>query len=587
MKKNYVIATVLIFLILVAGNWLQIKLVKKNAPVKTTGNATLENTESKVSTQTDTAENIVTVENVLEAESEESITEKTYTVETDIVKAVFTNKGGDLISYKLKHHNNSGSNENVEMIRNISETNRAFSISLGGYANTPLDNIFSVTEKTNDDGKKGISFVGNFTIKNASGLTENLKISKHYLFVPSEYMFELIVTIEGGDNFSALNYGNASYTIRSTPQIGPDWDKNDRYDFRRFSSFIEGKKKDKVLKTGETVTDIQGSAWTAISGKYFTFVMVPNNINHKVTYSANNENTKFKTENTQFFITQQPMLTSSVQHTYKIYLGPTSENYLNRYSSANKNAFGFGNLGLDTLASGSGFLAPLIFVLKWLLQFVNSFVHNWGVAIIVVTIFIRLALLPLSIKTMVGTQKIQPYQAQISQIQQKYSKNPQKMQEELGKIYEKAGYRPGCATGCLPLVLQFAVIIAMFQLFNNYFEFRGATFIPGWISDLSLGDSVYTLKQALPILGWTEIRLLPIIYVATQYISTLLTKNQNQPRETQSMMFVMMYIMPAMFFFMLYNAPSGLFVYWITSNLLMIVQQFITNAIVKHEFLKN
>ena len=170
----------------------------------------------------------------------------------------------------------------------------------------------------------------------------------------------------------------------------------------------------------------------------------------------------------------------------------------------------------------------------------------------------------------------------MKQAQQKKEKK-QKMQEELGKIYKQAGYTPGCASGCLPLVVQFAVIIAMFQLFNNYFEFRGAVFIPGWISDLSVGDSVYRFKNVLPILNWTDLRLLPIIYVATQYISTLLTRNAPQPQQTQGMMFMMMYVAPAIFFFMLYNAPSGLFVHWIVSNILMIFQQFITNAIIEKE----
>lgn len=346
---------------------------------------------------------------------------------------------------------------------------------------------------------------------------------------------------------------------------------------------INGKRKDMTVKAGEVKPGTGGSSLVAVSGKYFIFAVVPDATIDTVNFSADASGTQFETENTQAFISQPAMRGSALQNRYKVYIGPSGENYLYRYSNPSKNAFAVGNLGLENLASSSGVLAPVIIVLKYLLQFVFGFVKNWGVAIIIVTVFIKLLLLPISVKSMVGTQKIQPYQAKISEIQQKYRSNPQKMQEELGKIYKQAGYTPGCASGCLPLVVQFAVIIAMFQLFNNYFEFRGAVFIPGWISDLSVGDSVYRFKNALPILNWTDLRLLPIIYVATQYISTLLTRNAPQPQQTQGMMFMMMYVAPAIFFFMLYNAPSGLFVHWIVSNILMIFQQFITNAIIEKE----
>lgn len=594
MKKNNIIAFILIAIIFGGGLWLQSVLYQKErAKMEAAGiSPEVQQTmppqvSEQALEQVQANEGAPIVSKPDNAENETDQVEKTFVVETDMVRATFSNKGGDLISYKLKQHRDSRSSENVEMLKNLSDANRAFAISLGGYASPILNNIFSVSEKTGDKGEKGISFTANIAIQNKQGALEYIKLSKHYLFIPGEYMFELVVTIEGGENFSALNYGNASYTIRSFPQIGPDWNKNDRYDFRRFSAYVDGKKKDRVLRAGEVKSVEGASVWTAVSGKYFAFAMIPDKLGGTVTYSTDNSNTSFNTENTQFFISQAPMTGSSLQHSYKIYLGPTSDKYLNRYTDPLKNGFNFGNLGLETLASNSGFFAPLIVVLNWLLQFVYNFVHNWGIAIILVTVFIRLLLLPLSVKTMVGTQKLQPYQASIAEIQKKYRSNPQKMQEEMTKIYDMAGYRPGCASGCLPLVLQFAVIIAMFQLFNNYFEFRGASFIPGWISDLSIGDSVYHFKNPLPLLAWTDIRLLPIIYIITQYLSTLLTKQQNQPKETQSMMFVMMYIMPAVFFFMLYNAPSGLFVFWITSNILMVFQQFITNAMVKKELAKD
>jgi YidC/Oxa1 family membrane protein insertase len=129
-------------------------------------------------------------------------------------------------------------------------------------------------------------------------------------------------------------------------------------------------------------------------------------------------------------------------------------------------------------------------------------------------------------------------------------------------------------SGCLPLLIQFPIIIAMFNLFNNYFEFRGAMFIPGWIPDLSVGDSLMTFNFNIPFLG-NALRLLPVIYVASQLLFGKLTPTA--PGGSNMQMKMMMYGMPIFFFFIFYNAPSGLLLYWTTSNVLQLVQQLIIN----------
>ena len=146
---------------------------------------------------------------------------------------------------------------------------------------------------------------------------------------------------------------------------------------------------------------------------------------------------------------------------------------------------------------------------------------------------------------------------------------------ETSKLYQQAGYNP--AAGCLPMLFQFLIIIAMFNLFNNYFEFRGASFIPGWIPDLTEGDSVYTFKFNIPFLG-NQLRLLPIIYVGTQILSSWINQKTNPAGgQNEKMMKFMMYGMPFMFFFIFYSAPAGLLLYWLTSNILQVGQQMIIN----------
>src|SRR5574344_3019344 len=134
------------------------------------------------------------------------------------------------------------------------------------------------------------------------------------------------------------------------------------------------------------------------------------------------------------------------------------------------------------------------------------------------------------------------------------------------------------------MLFQFLVLFAMYNLFNNYFEFRGAMFIPGWIPDLSTGDVVKTFNFNIPLIG-NQLRLLPVIYVATQLLSGKITQygQAGASGQSQATMKFMMYGMPLMFFFMFYNAPAGLLLYWLTSNVLQIFQQLIINKLMKEK----
>jgi YidC/Oxa1 family membrane protein insertase len=145
----------------------------------------------------------------------------------------------------------------------------------------------------------------------------------------------------------------------------------------------------------------------------------------------------------------------------------------------------------------------------------------------------------------------------------------------MAAFYQKEGYNP--VSGCLPMLLQIPIFIAMYNLFNNHFDLRGAMFIPGWIPDLSVPESILDFPQnfRLPLFGWTALRGLPFIYVGSQLIYGKVTQAPGQ--QTNSQMNMMLYAMPVMFFFILYNVPSGLLVYWIFSNVLTLVQQVIIN----------
>ena len=140
-------------------------------------------------------------------------------------------------------------------------------------------------------------------------------------------------------------------------------------------------------------------------------------------------------------------------------------------------------------------------------------------------------------------------------------------------LYQKEGVNP--LGGCLPMVLQIPVFFALYSLFNTQFDLRGALFIPGWIPDLSLPDSVFHWGFPLPLVNWTDLRLLPLVMVGTQ----IWTSSLSQPTGgMNTQMKVMTFGLPFIFFFMLYEMPSGLMVYWCVQNILTVVQQWYINT---------
>jgi YidC/Oxa1 family membrane protein insertase len=129
------------------------------------------------------------------------------------------------------------------------------------------------------------------------------------------------------------------------------------------------------------------------------------------------------------------------------------------------------------------------------------------------------------------------------------------------------------------MLIQLPIFMAMYNLFNNHFDLRGAMFIPGWIPDLSQPESILSFGFAIPLVGWTDLRVLPFLYVGSQLLYGRMTQTPDMKSNMQMKM--MLYVMPIMFFFILYNTPSGLLVYWIMSNLLSPVQQLIINRSLK------
>jgi YidC/Oxa1 family membrane protein insertase len=204
-------------------------------------------------------------------------------------------------------------------------------------------------------------------------------------------------------------------------------------------------------------------------------------------------------------------------------------------------------------------VVPLLHALKW----VDGFVGNYGWSIIILTVLINLAMFPLRHKSVVSMRRMQELQPEIKAIQDRYAKlkvtDParQKMNTEMMSLYRERGVNP--ASGCVPMLLTLPVLFAFYSMLSVAIELRGAPFV-GWIHDLSVHDPLF---------------ITPVLMGITQFVQTRMTPSTADPMQQKMMMF-----MPIVFMAMFIWAPSGLVLYWTTSNLWAIGQQAFTNRLI-------
>ena len=505
--------------------------------------------------------------------AQETIPYQEVVIETELLIVTLANSGGDMISWKLKEHFDKS--ENVDMIFSgsggtsgeVSRGTRAFSIAFGDLDAQPVSENFHVNQLSSHI----VEFSRDFTINNY-GMEEKFRLIKRYEFKPNDYMFELTVILDGGFSKNSFNFFGNAYTLSFGPQIGPKFDKLDRYhEYRQYFTFINGKRKNAKLNE---IIDTR-PIWAAITGKYFTFIAIPYLAQYSMNFSERPEPGLNSTS--RLNILRPAANISKIEDTYRFYLGPRSQNVLVHYNNGN-NGFNIKDANLIQAASTRGILAPLEAVLKWLLLMFYGIVKNYGVAIILLTLLIKILFFPLTKKGSEATLRMQALAPKIKELQEKYKTNQQKLQQEMANFYKQEGYNP--LSGCLPMLLQLPIFIAMYSLFNNHFDLRGAMFIPGWIPDLSIPEHIWQFPDnfRMPIFGWTALRALPFIYVGSQLLYGKVTQMPGQQSNAQMKM--MLYVMPIVFFFVLYDVPSGLLIYWIFSNLLTLVQQVIINKYV-------
>jgi len=208
-----------------------------------------------------------------------------------------------------------------------------------------------------------------------------------------------------------------------------------------------------------------------------------------------------------------------------------------------------------------GFFKPVCKPLLWILNRIHALLPNYGVAIILLTVLVRLVFWPVTHKSTESMKKMQAIQPLVNKVREKYKDKPQKMNQEVMALYKEHKVNP--MAGCLPMVIQIPVFIALFTVLRSAVELRFAPFL--WIRDLSEPEGL--LAGMIPLVPTNSLNILPLFMTGLTVAQQRMTPTAGDPQQQKMMM-----LMPIFFLFIFYSMPSALVLYWSTSQALAVVQ---------------
>ncbi|MBE0574684.1 MAG: membrane protein insertase YidC [Desulfuromonadales bacterium] len=452
-------------------------------------------------------------------------------VDTDKYQAVFTTQGARLISFKLKEYK-ATADKNAPPVQMLESGPLRYST-----LRTTGSEGFHLSEDANfeTDSPEVVEVAdgGQVTIRFQHVAANGIKYVKTFLIRGDGYMIDL--------GFELSN-------TTTTPQRGTinlalvqHWDdslKADSYSFSGPATLVKDKieevKVDK-LKEG-SVSYNQDAVWTSFQTKYFISVVVPGeNVAEKIQVSRNGDAIENHLETSYFTLEGGERR----QLDYLVYIGPKEPEPLTAAGHQLDKVVSFGFFNL---------LAQPLFVV---LTFFYGFFKNYGVAIILLTVLIKIIFWPLTHKSYSSMKSMQKLQPEMQKLREKFKNDKERLNKEMMTLYKTHRVNP--LGGCLPMLVQIPVFFALYQVLLNSIALRHAPFA-FWLTDLSAKDPYY---------------ITPILMGVSMFVQQKMTPTTADPMQAKIFM-----MMPIVFTFMFLNFPSGLVIYWLVNNLLTILQQY-------------
>ena len=467
---------------------------------------------------------------------EPAIDEKTLTVETDRLILTFSNIGGSIKEIRLKDYKDLKTSDPLILAEIQNPAGYIFALS-SVMPKLALDKI-AYNVSTKDDAVIYSAAVG------------DLSVTKKYIIHKSNYNIELQLLIK---NISGKTKDVCYRVIAGSGMVEKvELDKR----FIETSSKIDGKPvKFKRAKPGETIINPGTVNWTALKSKYFSLIFKPLTQTRSEFYTQSGPGSIVTGVESEL-LSIPP--STAIESKFILFAGPSHIPVLKEAGYDFEETVNYGFFG--------GISKALLSTLRG----IHRIVRSWGIAIIILSILLNVITFPLTMKSFKSMQKMQELHPQMEKLKKEHKDNPQKLNKEIMELYKK--YKINPLSGCLPMMLQMPIFIALYQALMKSLELRSASFL--WIKDLSSPDGV-PLPFALPIVG-SSINILPLIMVGAMVLQQKISAKSmgsavtEEQKQQQKMMLI---IMPIMFGFIFYNMPSGLVLYWVVNTGLTIVEQ--------------
>lgn len=458
--------------------------------------------------------------------------EQTVTMETDLVRVGLDARGGVISSWELKrHHTAPPEDKPVQLVHQGGKFKGPLSVATSDPTVDKVlrEGLYAIeTDFTSLDNAHP---VGHATLRfQDSG--SGLKVLKRLTFHHGSYLVDVTVTIEGldggydvllGTNFGIVEWGDGFIGL-----IGS-------------ASLVDGTVE---KETPDNEMERKGAVqWVALQDKYFLSVLMPQGATAAL---AKKEGEKLVSGGVRMPRTGGPTTT------LQLYAGPKEYDTLRSLNVGLEETIDFGWFIFGSWSVVKAVAKPIFYVLR----FLNEYTHNYGVTIILLTMGIKLLFVPLQYKSYKSMKQMQMIQPKVAALQEKLKDDRDKLNKELIKLYRDHKVNP--VGGCLPMVLQMPVFVALFNILYMTIDLRQAPFV-GWITDLSVQDPYYVL---------------PIIMGATMVIQQKITPTTMDPTQAKIML-----VLPVFMTFLFINFPAGLVLYWLTNNVLTIGQQVLTDRL--------
>ena len=459
-------------------------------------------------------QNIQASANIIEPVEERS--ENLVKFEQDNVEVIFYERIAALKEVKFKRY-----------------SNHSFPLKFGLFLNDPKL-VFKKGPVTSDS----ISFIA---------VDAEKKIIKKFKFHKSNYTIDLEINIQNLSS-SPLKF--------NPPLLLGVIDISSRNLQSRYQDLTLALQ-DKTSHVGlQKEAQLSGAKFLGFRDQYFTAIIESKDANasgfvNKLNKSESEVGLNVQSENV--------LSNGQIGHSYRIYIGPQDVGILNSVNPGWSSVVHYGTF--DVISQ----------VLLQTLGFLHKIVHNWGLAIILLSILVYLILYPLSIKQMRSMKEMQVLQPKVEELRKTYKDNPQRMNKEVMALYKEHKVNP--LGGCLPLLLQMPIFFALYNALMRSIVLKGASFL--WIKDLSEPDRLIVLSKALPLVG-SDLNILPVIMAIGMFVQQKISSASATGASAEQQK-IMLIVMPIMFGVIFYRMPAGLVLYWFVNSVLMLIFQLRMN----------